>query len=256
MIGAALAAAGLDWIVPDWRVAANVHGLVTTRNGVQGATFDLGGHGTDDPEVLANRARLSELLPSAPLWLRQVHGARVVRLDGRADPSWPEADAAVTAEARVVCSVRVADCMPVMVADRAGRCVGVAHAGWRGLAAGVLENTVAALRDLGASEVVAWLGPAIGPGAFEVGSDVRDAFCATDRKAAAHFAPHGVDKWLADLYALARDRLRACGVVSVQGGGRCTYTEPRQFFSYRRDRDTRRMGAFVWLDASPRGPSV
>jgi YfiH family protein len=249
MIAADLARAGLDFIVPDWPVDSRVQGFVTTRNAADGTPFDVGGHGTQDATVLANRRRLQTLLPSAPVWLHQVHGATVVRLDGPArDASWPEADAAVTAVPRVVCSVRIADCMPVLLADRAGRAVGVAHAGWRGLAAGVLEATVAALSELGAQDVVAWLGPAIGPAAFEVGDDVRDAFTAKDAIAAAHFAPHGRSKWLADLYGLARERLAACGVHSMHGGGRCTYSEAAHFFSYRRDRDARRMAAFVWRE--------
>ena len=255
MIAAALARAGLEWIVPDWPVAPNVQAFVTTRNGADGAPFDVGGMASQDATVLANRRRLLALLPSAPVWLHQVHGATVVRLDGRADASWREADAAVTAVPRVVCSVRIADCMPVVLADRAGHCAGVAHAGWRGLAAGVLEAAVAALRELGARDVVAWLGPAIGPAAFEVGDDVRDAFMAGHPAAAARFAPHGSGKWLGDLYGLARDRLAACGVGSVHGGNRCTYSEAAHFFSYRRDRDARRMAAFVWLDSAAR-PSV
>lgn len=252
MIAADLARAGLDWIVPDWPVAAGVQAFVTTRHAADGTAFDVGGMASEDAAVLANRRRLLAFLPSTPVWLHQVHGATVVRLDGgRTEASWPEGDAAVTAVPGVVCSVRVADCMPVLLADRAGRAVGIAHAGWRGLAAGVLEATVAALCALGATDVIAWLGPAIGPAAFEVGDDVRDAFTASDRTAVAHFARHGTGKWLADLAGLARDRLATCGVTSVHGGGRCTVAEAGNFFSYRRDRDTRRMAAFVWREREP-----
>jgi YfiH family protein len=155
----------------------------------------------------------------------------------------------VTRERGVVCAVLVADCLPVVFADRAGTAVGVAHAGWRGLAAGVLEATIAALHDCAVEprNLLAWLGPAIGPAAFEVGDEVRGAFCARDARAGAWFAAHGAGKWRADLCGLARQRLALAGVTSIHGGGFCTFTEAARFFSYRRERESGRMAAAVWL---------
>ncbi len=218
------AAADLDWIVPEWPAAARVRGFVTTRSGGvstgASATMDLGSCHPDDAAVLENRRRLRAFLPGDPHWLSQVHGARVVTLDAAACAgSCPEADAAVTAVPGIVCAIRTADCLPVLVADAAGACVGVAHAGWRGLAGGVLEATVAALRALGSSAQAAWLGPAIGSAAFEVGDEVRAAFVAHDPRAAAAFVAGAPGKWFADLYALARMRLHDAGVAAVSGGG-------------------------------------
>jgi YfiH family protein len=250
---AALASAGLDWIVPDWPAPARVGALLTTRAGGVSAgpraTMNLGGSGDDDPRALAeNRRRFEAFLPAEPAWLRQVHGTAVARLTRTVSPT-PVADAAVTAERGVVCAILTADCLPVLFADRAGTAVGIAHAGWRGLAAGVLDETLAALRELGAApaDVVAWLGPAIGPAAFEVGEDVRDAFCTPDPGAAGNFAPHRAGKWHADLYALARRRLARLGVTRVDGGDFCTYTDAARFFSYRRERRCGRMAAAIWL---------
>lgn len=247
--------AGLDWIVPEWPAPGRVRALVTTRSGGVSdgpfATMNLARRGDDDPAALEeNRRRFGAYLPAAPRWLRQVHGTNVARLDRESSTRPPpEADAAVTAERGIVCAVLVADCLPVLFADRAGTAVGVAHAGWRGLAAGVIESTVAALAALGANrrDLVAWLGPAIGPGAFEVGADVHAAFCADDPGAAAWFAPCRPGKWHADLYGLARRRLAACGVADVGGGGHCTRTDTARFFSYRREPRSGRMAAVVWL---------
>jgi YfiH family protein len=245
-------AAALDWIVPDWPVPPNVRALVTTRNGGvatgERASFDLGAAQGNDDAVIENRRRLGAFLPAAPHWLRQEHGTRVVRLFADSDPGHvATGDAAVTAAPRVVCAVRMADCLPVLLADRRGRAAGVAHAGWRGLSAGVVETTVAALRALGVDDLVAWLGPAIGPASFEVGPEVRAAFCLRDPAAAQWFAPGVPGKWLADLCGLASMRLRAAGVDAVSGGGWCTRTDDARFFSYRRSRDTGRMAALVWL---------
>ncbi len=252
-LATALADAGLDWIVPDWPAPARVGALVTTRAGGVGtgpnATMNLGRDGGGDADALAeNQRRFAAFLPGPPAWLRQVHGAAVARLTRTAAPA-PAADAAVTAERGVVCAILTADCLPVLFADRAGTAVGIAHAGWRGLAAGVLEATLAALGDLGAKpvEVIAWLGPAIGPAAFEVGEDVRDAFCTDDPGAAGSFVPHRAGKWHADLYGLARRRLARVGVTRVDGGDFCTYTDAARFFSYRRERQTGRMAAAIWL---------
>ena len=237
-----------DWIVPDWPAPANVRSLITTRAGGVStgpfASLNLGLRAGDDPRaVAANRDRLSTLLPRHPSWLRQVHGVRVVDADGTTDE--PEADAAVARRPGTVCAVLVADCIPVLIADRAGTTVGIAHAGWRGLARGVVENTV---REMGidSTRLVAYLGPGIGPDAFEVGGEVREAFLEHDASAAAAFVPHTAGKWRADLFQLARQRLRRAGVEEVYGGTLCTYSDTRRFFSYRRSRATGRMAALIW----------
>lgn len=237
-----------DWIVPDWSAPANVKALITTRAGGVSigpfAGFNLGLRTGDDPlAVAANRERLAELLPRQPTWLRQVHGARVVDVDETADE--PEADAAITRRLNTVCAVLVADCIPVLLADRSGTTVGIAHAGWRGLARGVIENTV---REMGgdASRLTAYLGPGIGPDAFEVGGEVREAFLARDASAAAAFVPHAPGKWRADLFLLARQCLRRAGVADIHGGTMCTYSDTQRFFSYRRSRATGRMAALIW----------
>lgn len=222
--------------------------MTTRAGGVSGApwdSFNLGDHvGDDSARVAANRARLRRDLPGEPGWLRQVHSARVVRLG---DAPNPEADAAFTRERGRVCAVLTADCLPVLFCDRAGSVVAAAHAGWRGLAGGVLEATVAAMQ-VPPGEIIAWMGAAIGPQAFEVGDDVRDAFVTRHAAAAEAFAPHATPgKWLADIYRLARLRLGAVGVQAVHGGGRCTFSEADNFFSYRRDGVTGRMAALVWL---------
>ena len=235
-------------MVPDWPAPARVHGLMTVRRGgvsqAPWASFNLGDHVGDDPaHVAANRAQLRQQLPAEPAWLRQVHSARVVEA-GR-DPN-PEADASFSRETGQVCAVLTADCLPVLFCDRAGSVVAAAHAGWRGLADGVLEATVAAMQvPLG--EVLAWMGAAIGPQAFEVGDEVRAAFVAQQPEAAAAFVPHAPGKWLADIYALARIRLGHAGVAAVYGGGRCTFSEADAFYSYRRDGVTGRMASLIWL---------
>lgn len=239
-----------DWIVPDWPAPVRVKSLITTRNGGLSsgahATFNLGlNAGDDETAVRANRRRLRERLPADPKWLRQVHAARIVVADEVTDV--PEADGSITRKAGVVCIVMIADCLPVLLCDRAGSAVGVAHAGWRGLSSGVVENTVHAL-NVAPADLLAYLGPAIGPGAFEVGAEVRDAFLAHDRIAVAAFIPTGNNKWLADLSALARQRLADCGVTRVFGGGLCTYRDAARFYSYRREKNTGRMAALIWLD--------
>jgi YfiH family protein len=240
-----------DWIVPDWPAPPRVRALMTTRSGGVStgpyASLNLGTRVNDDPAVVErNRALLASHLPEEPRWLMQVHGNRVVDAAGLRQPV--EADAAISRNAGAVCAVMVADCMPVLLADRAGTVVGAAHAGWRGLAAGVIENTVLAMA-VAPANLVAWLGPAIGPAAFEVGADVRDAFVAQDAGAASAFVDHKPGKWLADLFTLARRRLRAIGVDEVHGGGLCTVSDPGRFYSHRRDRITGRMAALIWLSA-------
>jgi len=253
-----LAQAGLDWIVPGWDAPPAVHALSTTRNGGVSvgarASLDLGAamppQNAELAAVLENRRRVAQFLPSAPVWLTQVHAADVIRIDhaniASLSLSPPTADAMVTRTPGVVLGVRTADCLPVLFADRAGTVVGAAHAGWRGLAAGVLEATLRAM-GVPPDEIVAWLGPAIGPAMFEVGRDVYAAFCGPDPRAAAFFAPHGDAKWMADLYGLARHRLGAAGVAAVGGGGYCTGRETDRFFSWRADKDTGRMATLVWL---------
>ncbi len=237
-----------DWIVPDWPAPANVKALITTRAGGASpgayASLNLGLRTGDDPQaVAANRKRLRAALPQEPKWLRQVHGGNVVEADTLTDA--PEADASLARRPDTVCAVLVADCIPVLLADRAGTAVAIAHAGWRGLASGVIEHTVQRMAAA-PEELIAYLGPGIGPRAFEVGSDVRDAFLAGDARAEAAFAQHAPEKWLADLFLLARQRLARAGVSQVHGGGLCTYSDPRRFFSYRRDRITGRMAALIW----------
>ncbi len=247
-----------DFIIPDWPAAANVHALATTRTlpGVSAAPFDafnLGGLCGDAPEaVRENRRRLVELagLPAPPHWLKQVHGVDVRRFDASPAPDAVamEADASVASTPGVVLAVQTADCLPVLFASRRGDEVAAAHAGWRGLADGVLEATVAAMRT-GPADLMAWLGPAAGPKAYEIGEDVRQAFVAHDPEAASCFALTRPGHFLIDLYALARRRLAAVGVTAVFGGGLCTISDAARFYSYRRDGRTGRMASLVWLSA-------
>ncbi|MCK9260705.1 MAG: peptidoglycan editing factor PgeF [Azoarcus sp.] len=237
-------------IVPDWPAPGNVKALVTTRaGGVSAAPYDslnLGAHVGDDVVAVAeNRARLSRLLPSEPVWLEQVHGTCVIDLDNHPSELW--GDAALTRIERRVCAVMTADCLPVLFCDDAGTVVAAAHAGWRGLVSGVLEATVASMK-VRPDCVLAWLGPAIGPAAFEVGDEVRDAFLMHDRGAAEAFINNGQPgKWLADLYMLARRRLVRAGVARIYGGGLCTWSDHERFYSYRRDGLTGRFASLVWL---------
>jgi hypothetical protein len=243
------------WIRPDWPAPARVRALSTTRSGgVSVSPYDslnLGVHVGDVPaSVAANRAALRDLLPGEPCWLNQVHGTRVV--DAAHPDGVPDADAVVSRSAGAVCVVMTADCLPVLLCDRAGSVVGAAHAGWRGLQGGVIEATVAAMQ-VSPSEVIAWLGPAIGPTAFEVGDEVRAAFVGDAAVAAAAFQPSATaGKWLADIYLLARQRLQALGVNSISGGDLCTVTDRERFFSYRRDGVTGRMASLIWLDPACR----
>lgn len=253
-----------DWLVPDWN-AAGIGALMTSRRGGFGAapfdTMNLQQGGGDAPEAVArNRVLLAAVTGAMPVFLSQVHGSRVVRLtgaDAAAGAPVHTADASVTTEPGLACAVQVADCLPVLFAGPGGRGVGVAHAGWRGLAAGVLEATVAALCEAAAcapGELQAWLGASIGPARFQVGADVLEAFGTDPRGAAApRFTPEQPGKWLADLPLLARERLHAAGVAAVGGGRWCTVSEPSRFFSFRRDRVTGRMAAVVWIASVPHG---
>jgi hypothetical protein len=248
-------------LVPDWPdLPANVAALSTLRGGgVSQAPYDdgrgggglnLGTHVGDDSAMVAeNRARLRTLLPAEPAWLTQVHGTAV--LDAADLHNAPQADASITSKPGVVCAIMTADCLPVLFCDRQGKVVGAAHAGWRGLAAGVLENTIAAMRAIGAGDIMAWLGPAIGPANFEVGDEVRQAFIAVDPKANAAFVANlkVPGKYFADIYCLARLALQRQGVRQITGGGCCTVTERERFYSYRRDGVTGRMASLIWLRA-------
>jgi YfiH family protein len=241
-----------QFIVPDWPAPANVRALQTTRTGgvspAPWASFNLGDHVGDDPaRVAANRAELRRHLPAEPVWLTQVHG--IAAVDAENCPKSTSADASFACSPNTVCAIMTADCLPVLFCDRAGTVVAAAHAGWRGLVAGVLEATVAAMK-VPPGEILAWLGPAIGPQAFEVGDEVRTAFVAHDPAAARAFIPHGAGKWLADIYTLAKQRLANAGVTAVYGGGRCTVSEAEAFFSYRRDGVTGRMASLVWLEGN------
>ena len=280
-----------DLVMADWPAPANVHAFSTTRKGgisrEQWATLNLGRNcGDNRASVQKNRILLRTLLPSQPQWLQQEHGTTVLDLDapvgedaelgGAASASAVAAagagdvgddvdmgaDAAMTATAGKVCAVLTADCLPVVFCNKAGTKVAAAHAGWRGLVGGVLESTVAAM-GCDEGDVIAWMGPAIGPEAFEVGRDVYDAYCAADSENAdsesagnvnadtencVAFKPHG-DRWLADLYTLARLALARVGVVDVYGGKYCTYSDAERFFSYRRDGETGRMATLIWFEA-------
>lgn len=256
--------------IPDWPAPPGVRALSTTRAGGVSAApwrgFNLGDHVGDDARaVAANRALLRRELPAEPVWLTQVHGTHCVDA-ARAAPG-VEADASFTRERGVVCAVLTADCLPLLLCDRHATVVAVAHAGWRGLAAGVIEAAVAAMQVPG-GELMAWLGPAIGPQAFEVGGEVRDAFVAHDAQAAAAFVAAPGGKWRCDIYDLARRRLHALGVRRVAGARSaisgmqstgavpgdtathnfCTVADSERFYSYRRDGATGRMASLIWME--------
>lgn len=241
-----------NWLTPTWPAPHNVQAICTTRmGGVSEAPFDtlnLGDHVGDEPRVVArNRELVAEILqlPAKPFWLQQVHGVKVARQN--VDNLGCPADASVAFQASEVCVVMTADCLPVLFCDRAGTRIAAAHAGWRGLCDGVLEETIHAL-DCEPSEILAWMGPAIGPQAFEVGEEVRAAFMAHDEHAAVAFKPLVAGKWLANIYELGRQRLAASGVLAVYGGDFCTYTQKDLFFSFRRDQQTGRMASLIWLN--------
>ncbi|MEH6469627.1 MAG: peptidoglycan editing factor PgeF [Halopseudomonas sp.] len=243
----------LRLIVPDWPAPDSIAALSTTRiGGVSQAPFDalnLGDHVDDDPRhVRANRQLLQTALDQGVdcQWLRQVHGTEVARLSRVG--AVIEADAAITTQPGIACLVMTADCLPVLFCNRQGTRVAAAHAGWRGLADGVLESTFRALA-LPANELMCWLGPAIGPQAFEVGCEVRQQFCRQQAEAEAAFVPHdrARNTWLADIYQLARLRLSQIGITAIYGGDYCTFTDAERFFSYRRDGRSGRMASLVWI---------
>jgi len=237
----------LDYIQPEWPAPAHVFAASTTRVGgiSEGpyASLNLGAHVGDDPgTVRQNRGILKDALrlPAEPLWLEQVHGNEVLGKEGSC------ADARVVGAGQVAV-VMTADCLPVLFTDLAGTQVAAAHAGWRGLEAGILENTVLTMQAE-PPEIMAWLGPAIGPDAFEVGDEVREAFLRHDANAAEAFRPSPAGRWLADIYLLARQRLASVGIKQVYGGDLCTYSDEERFFSFRRDRETGRMASLIWIE--------
>ena len=257
-----------DPLVPDWPDApANIGALASTRtggfsaapydDGQGGGGLNLGLHCGDDPDtVLRNRARLQQALPARPAWISQVHGIAVADA-ATVGPGVPVqvADASIASAPGVVCAVMTADCLPVLLADVHGRVVGAAHAGWRGLAAGVLGETVRAMRAAGAGDITAWMGPAIGPCQFEVGADVLDSFMAGAQtgeaeqvRAAFQACPGRAGKYLADIYALGRLHLARDGVTRVSGGTYCTASDASRFYSYRRDHVTGRQASLIWLN--------
>ncbi len=239
----------------EWPAPLRVHAFTTLR-GPAGASiapfdsFNLGMHcGDDAAAVMRNRDALVEHLglPSRPRWLRQVHGTAVVSCDNEACADEPEADAAVTTKPGIVLATLTADCLPVLFCSEDGGVIGAAHAGWRGLSAGVLENTIASMRTP-PEKILAWLGPAAGPQSYEVGDEVRTAFVDIDPHAASAFAATRRGHSLCDLYALARLRLANVGVTAVFGGDQCTISDPRRFYSYRRDGQTGRMASLIWIN--------
>jgi polyphenol oxidase len=243
----------IDALLPNWPVPAVIHAAFTLRTGgVSRPPFDdfnIAAHVGDDPRAVAeNRRRLRDRLslPAEPAWLEQVHGQRVIDLDRQTSPeALGAADGAVTRTAGRICVVQVADCMPVLLAARDGSAVGAAHAGWRGLAGGVLEAAVRAM-SIPTAELLAWLGPAIGQRHFEVGAEVRAAFLAVDAGASVAFSANERGRWQCDLHVLARRRLAALGVNAVFGGDWCTFADRGRFFSYRRDGRCGRMAALIW----------
>ncbi len=242
------------YLIPEWPCPAQVKSAFTLRFGGHSDGdqhgFNLSAREPEQREsVLANRQQLKQelALPNDPIWLHQVHGNRVVQADLFLTSLTPiEADAAYTKVPGVVCSVLTADCLPVLLCDNQGEQVAAVHAGWRGLASGILENTLAEFTA--PQQVLAWLGPAIGPTAFEVGEDVRTAFLTENPDAAIAFIPHHAGKWLADLYLLAKQRLHQQGVSQIYGGNFCTYTDIERFYSYRRKENVNgRMASLIYI---------
>lgn len=239
-------------ITPEWPTPDHVKSLQTTRVG--GFSVDaylglnLGSHVGDDAlNVAKNRQLLQQVLPAEPVWLNQVHGVGVV--DASRSHGMMTADAAFSRQANVVCVVMTADCLPILLCDRQGKVVAAVHAGWRSLCAGVIEATVKAMQAP-ADELMVWMGPAIGPDAFEVGAEVREQLMMQDPQAEQAFkAGNQPHKWKADIYSLARLRLQAIGVTQLYGGSECTYSDSARYYSYRRDGVTGRMASFIWLTA-------
>lgn len=246
-----------NWLTPDWSAPAHIRAYSTLRHqGVsQGAwsswnlathVHDSAAHVAQNRELLVSALRL----PSEPVWLDQVHSDRMLLLDDTISNANLQADGSFTRQLARVCVVMTADCLPVLMTNRAGTEVAAVHAGWRGLAAGIIEKAVQCFQ-CPVTDVMVWLGPAIGPDAFEVGEDVRQVFMQSDPMAESAFIASGHGKYLADIYALAKQRIQAVGVNAVYGGGHCTVTEAERFYSYRRDQDTGRMASLIWIEAVP-----
>ena len=238
------------WLVPDWPAPANIHAATTLRTGgvSLGAFSCLNSAlhvGDDNKQVILNRQIIREMLdlPDEPVWLDQVHSNRAVK--ALKTTSLQQADASYTDEPGIVCAVMTADCLPLLVCSSDGTQVAAIHAGWRGLLAGVISNTVAAMQK---QDFLVWLGPAIGPDCFEVGSEVREAFLHKSTEFSPAFKAQSNSKWLADIYQLARVELAAIGITKVYGGTHCTFTEHERFYSYRRDAQTGRMATLIWRE--------
>jgi YfiH family protein len=238
------------WLVPDWPAPANIHAASTLRTGgvSQGiyASLNLAAHVSDDADrVRQNRQIIREMLnlPAEPVWLDQIHSNCAVKA-GKTT-SLQQADASYTNETGVVCAVMTADCLPLLVCSKDGAQVAAIHAGWRGLLAGVISNTILAMQQ---QNLLVWLGPAIGPDCFEVGAEVRDAFLEKSAAFNAAFKKQSSGKWLADIYQMARIELAALGIANVYGGTNCTVTEHERFYSYRRDTQTGRMATLIWRE--------
>ena len=243
----------IDFIHPSWPAPFNVKALQTTRSGGVSvgafASLNMGAHVNDDPiSVAKNRQLLSPYLPSDPVWVNQVHGVDVI--DAATSSCLQNADASFATKSNVVCVTMTADCLPILLCDIKGTVVAAVHAGWRGLCDGVVEAAIAKMQ-VPVSEILVWLGPAIGPDAFEVGDDVRLQFMQKDAQAALAFKPYG-DKWLGNLYLIARQRLNNLGVTQIYGASVnedfCTYSDKARFFSFRRDNVTGRMASMIWLE--------
>lgn len=240
----------LDFIFPDWPVPENIKATVTTRTGGYSQSpfngFNLATHVEDEHDaVIKNRKMLTEALqlPSEPVWLEQVHSAVAIEASNKNR----KADASYTNQINTVCAVMTADCLPVLFCNKHGTQVAAAHAGWRGLADGILEATIDAMNEK-TNELMVWMGPAIGPDVFEVGDEVRDAFIQVLPQAEQAFTQKNPGCWLADMYLLARQRLEQKGITDIYGGGYCTYTEKERFYSYRRDGKTGRMASLIWIE--------
>lgn len=242
-----------DWITPDWPAAKQVRALTTLRGGSnanhQYASFNLATHvGDDEQSVMINRQSLKQRLnmTTEPAWLQQTHSQVVVKAE-QVGNTVTEADASFTTQAGLACVVMTADCLPLLITDRKGSCVAAVHAGWRGLADGIIEKTLSAL-PVENSELLVWLGPAIGPQAYEVGDDVRNVFLDHDKQAGQAFKQVDETHWMMNIYQLARQRLHQHSVTAVYGGEYCTFSDAEQFYSYRRDNTTGRMASLIWLE--------
>jgi len=240
-----------NFIIPNWPAPANIKALQTTRTGglsqIPYHSLNFGDHVGDDAlTVASNRQLLNPFVPAEPLWLKQIHST--IAVDATLASCLPEADAVYSKQKNVVCAVMTADCLPILLCDKTGTTVAAIHAGWRGLLNGVIESTIKSL-EIAPQNILAWFGPAIGPTAFEVGRDVYDGFNHHDARSIQAFTlQNQSQKWLANIYQLARLRLESIGVRSISGGDDCTYSDKERFFSFRRDGDTGRMATLIWFE--------